>query len=192
MGSTYVEPDPGFALAQRSVDYLEFDLRQSDADDAEPDTDADGKTFTLRLAFDSDPSTVVLEKTATASAGLVRFDFEALAHRAYARLHYLFTASYLQGSSFGTGNYNPFTRDVPSTNQVNARLGVNIDRWDLSLYSSNLLNSRDKVGNAGNGRGGCNAATGGVGCTVYSLFNPFVSQQYQKPRTIGLQANYKF
>ncbi|MFO1504572.1 MAG: TonB-dependent receptor [Steroidobacteraceae bacterium] len=122
----------------------------------------------------------------------VRFDFDALAHRAYARLDYLFTASYLQGSSFGTGNYNPFTRDVPSTNQVNARLGVNIDRWDLSLYSSNLLNSRDKVGNAGNGRGGCNAATGGVGCTVYSLFNPFVSQQYQKPRTIGLQANYKF
>lgn len=77
MGSTYVEPDPGFALAQRSIDYLEFDLRQSDADDAEPDTDADGKTFTLRLALDSDPSTVVLEKTATASAGIVRFDFEA-------------------------------------------------------------------------------------------------------------------
>jgi iron complex outermembrane recepter protein len=125
------------------------------------------------------------------SAG-VRFDFDALSHKAYARLDYLFTASYLQGSSFGTGNYNPFTRDVPSTNQLNARLGVNIDRWDLSLYSTNLLNSRDMVGNSGNGRGGCNAATGGVGCTAYSLFNPFVSQAYQKPRAIGVQANYRF
>ncbi|MCC6632711.1 MAG: TonB-dependent receptor [Gammaproteobacteria bacterium] len=126
-----------------------------------------------------------------ANAGM-RFDFSAFDHRAYARLDYLYSGSYLQGSSFGTGNYNPFTRDVGSTDQVNARLGINIDRWDLSLYSVNLLNSRDKIGNSGIGRGGCNAATGGTGCTVYSLFNPFVNQAYQKPRTIGVQANYRF
>jgi outer membrane receptor protein involved in Fe transport len=126
-----------------------------------------------------------------ANAG-ARFDFSALDHRAYARLDYLYTGSYLQGSSFGTGNYNPFTRDVGSTDQLNARLGINIDKWDLSLYSVNLLNSRDKLGNAGNGRGGCNAATGGTGCTAYSLYNPFVGQAYQKPRSFGLQANYRF
>ena len=126
-----------------------------------------------------------------ANAG-VRFDFGAFEHRAYARLDYFYTDSYTQGSSFGTGNYNPFTRDVPSVDQVNMRLGMNIDRWDLSLYATNLLNSRDMVGNAGIGRGGCNAATGGEGCTVYSLFNPFVAQAYQKPRSIGLQANYSF
>lgn len=121
-----------------------------------------------------------------------RYDFTALGQRAYARLDYLYTGSYLQGSSFGTGNYNPFTRNVGSVAQVNARFGVDVEGWNLSVYATNLLNSRDKVGNSGNGRGGCNAATGGEGCTAYSLFNPFVSQAYQKPRVLGLQANYRF
>ncbi len=126
-----------------------------------------------------------------ANAGL-RYDFNAFSQRAYARLDYLYTGSYLQGSSFGTGNYNPYTRNVDATDQVNARLGIDIDRWNLNVYATNLLNSRDKVGNSGIGRGGCNAATGGVDCTVYSLFNPFVGQSYQKPRSVGLQANYRF
>ena len=143
---------------------------------------------TQAVTFKGDPLGV---PDLQANAGM-RFDFSAFDHRAYARLDYLYSGSYLQGSSFGTGNYNPFTRDVGSTDQVNARLGINIDRWDLSLYSVNLLNSRDKIGNSGIGRGGCNAATGGTGCTVYSLFNPFVNQAYQKPRTIGVQANYRF
>ena len=124
--------------------------------------------------------------------GGVRFDLRVLDRKSYARLDYLYTGSYEQGPTFGTGNYNPFTRDVGATDQVNARVGVNIDQWDVNLFATNLLNGRDKVGNSGNGKGGCNAATGGTGCTVYSLFNPFVQQAYQKPRVIGLQANYRF
>jgi iron complex outermembrane recepter protein len=126
-----------------------------------------------------------------ANAG-ARYDFSVLQRKAYARVDYLYTGSYEQGSTFGTGNYNPFTRNVVANNQVNARLGVQVDQWDVNLFASNLLNSRDMVGNAGNGKGGCNAATGGTGCTVYSLFNPFVQQAYQKPRVVGLQANYRF
>lgn len=126
-----------------------------------------------------------------ANAG-ARFDFSLLEKKAYARVDYLYTGSYEQGPTFGTGNYNPFTRNVGSTDQVNARLGMQIDRWDVNVFASNLLNSREMVGNSGNGRGGCNAATGGTGCTVYSLFNPFVQQAYQKPRVVGLQANYRF
>lgn len=122
----------------------------------------------------------------------LRYDFDTLGQKAYVRLDYLYTGSYMQGSSFGTGNYNPFTRNVGATDQVNARLGIDIDGWNLNVYATNLLDSRDKVGNAGIGRGGCNAAAGGVGCTVYSLFNPFVSQAYQKPRSVGVQANYRF
>jgi outer membrane receptor protein involved in Fe transport len=126
-----------------------------------------------------------------ASAG-ARVDFDVLSRKSYARLDYLYTGSYEQGPTFGTGNYNPFTRNVGAIGQLNARLGVQIDQWDVNLFASNLLNSRDAVGNSGNGRGGCNAATGGTGCTVYSLFNPFVQQTYQKPRVVGLQANYRF
>ena len=56
MGSTYVDPSPGFALAQLSDDYLEFELVQSDEDGAEPDADASGKSFTLRLALEDTPT----------------------------------------------------------------------------------------------------------------------------------------
>lgn len=78
MGSTYVDPSPGFALAQLSDDYLEFELVQSDEDGAEPDAEASGKSFTLRLALEDTPTAVALEKTATAGDdGIVRFTFEA-------------------------------------------------------------------------------------------------------------------
>ena len=35
-------------------------------------------------------------------------------------------------------------------------------------------------------------AANNQGCATYSLFNPFVSQAYQRPRTVGVQANYRF
>jgi hypothetical protein len=55
------------------------------------------------------------------------------------------------------------------------------------------LDTREKIGNAGIGQTGCSTtAPNNQGCTTYSLFNPFVNQVYQKPRTIGVQANYRF
>jgi outer membrane receptor protein involved in Fe transport len=124
--------------------------------------------------------------------GGARFEFAAFDHKAYVRADYIYQGSYLRGVSYGAANYNPYTRNVDATDQVNARLGVNLDGWDVNLYANNLLNGNDKVGNSGNGKSACNAATGGVGCTVYGTYSPFVTQSYQKPRTIGLQANYKF
>jgi outer membrane receptor protein involved in Fe transport len=120
-----------------------------------------------------------------------RFDFSLFARKSYARLDYLYTGAYTRGSSYGTGNYNPFTREVGAIGQLNGRLGVQVDRWDLSLYAQNLTNSRKEIGNAGNGRGGC-SLTAGADCSTYTLWSPFVNQTLQKPRVIGLQANYKF
>lgn len=71
-GSTYVSEDASFCLRLRSNDFLEFDLRQSDDDGAEPDEGADGRTFTLQMSLDGG---AVTTKTATADGNVLRFGF---------------------------------------------------------------------------------------------------------------------
>lgn len=125
-----------------------------------------------------------------------RFDFDVGNLRSYIRADYQFQGEYTDGPSFGTGNYNPFTRYKDATDQVNVRAGVNLGAVEVNVFANNLLDSRDEVStgptSGGNGQTGCNAALGGEGCTVYTLFSPFVQQQYQRPRSVGVQANYRF
>jgi len=126
-----------------------------------------------------------------ATLGL-RYDFQLGAMPGYVRADYQYQGKYVNGSGYGTGNYNPFSQDVGATDVVNLRAGMTVGSVDVNVFANNVLDSRDKLGNAGNGQTGCNAATGGVGCTAYSLFQPFVAQSYQRPRTVGVQANYRF
>jgi len=121
-----------------------------------------------------------------------QYGFEVLRRDAYLRVDYQYQGKYLNGPSFGAANYNPFTRQVGSQDLINLRAGVNLGRWDLNAFVNNVANSQDKMGNAGNGIGACNATTGGAGCTVYGTFQPFVAQAYQRPRAMGVQANYRF
>lgn len=122
-----------------------------------------------------------------------RYNFEVLDREAYVRLDEQFQSSYLNGPGPGTGNYNPFTRSVPANDQLNMRAGFQMNGWDLNIFSNNILDEHEKIGNAGNGIGGCSATAGNVAqCSVYVLFNPLVEQQYQRPREVGIQANYRF
>jgi iron complex outermembrane receptor protein len=122
-----------------------------------------------------------------------RYSFQVLNRDAYVRADWQYQASYLQGSGPGTGNYNPFTRSVPENDQLNMRAGLQMNGWDVNIFSNNILDSRQRVGNAGNGIGGCSATAGVVSaCSTYSLFNPLVQQTYQRPREVGVQANYRF
>jgi hypothetical protein len=104
--------------------------------------------------------------------------------------------AYVNGPSYGVSTYNPFTRYVAAQNLLNARLGVRMRTWDLNVFALNVLDSRDPIGNAGNGIGACSSPTsatpGGPGCTTYATWSPFVQQTYQRPRVVGVQANYKF
>jgi outer membrane receptor protein involved in Fe transport len=114
----------------------------------------------------------------------------------YVRADDQWQSTYVNGPSYGVSQYNPYTRYVPSQNTLNARAGVRLESWDLNVFALNLLDSRDKLGNAGNGIGACAspsaAAPGGPGCAVYSTWTPFVQQIYQRPRVVGIQANYRF
>jgi hypothetical protein len=115
---------------------------------------------------------------------------------AYIRGDDQWQSAYTNGPSYGVSQYNPFTRFIGAQNIMNARLGMQMNAWDFSLFALNLLDSRDKVGNAGNGKGACatpTAATPGTpACTTYATWSPFVNQAYQRPRVVGVTANYKF
>jgi outer membrane receptor protein involved in Fe transport len=121
-----------------------------------------------------------------------RYDLTVHKLPSYVRLDYQYTGSYLVGSSFGTGNFNPYTRNIPAVNTVNMRAGVNFpNNLEVNIYSNNILNDRGLTNAPGNGQSAC-AAAGGPTCTTYSNFSPFVSYSYQRPRTVGVQANYRF
>jgi len=115
---------------------------------------------------------------------------------AYVRADDQWQSTYVNGPAYGVSQYNPNTRYVPSQNTLNARLGVRLNTWDVNVFALNLLDSRDKLGNAGNGIVACAPPTspvpGGPGCTTYTNWSPFVQQAYQRPRVVGVQANYRF
>jgi hypothetical protein len=116
----------------------------------------------------------------------------------YLQLDYQWASGYHAPGSFGVASWNPYVRDVGATDNVSARLGVRFDSWDLNVFSNNLLDRSEKVGNAGIGISQCvatnlactNSSNGGL--PGYGNFTPFVNQLYTRPREVGIQANYRF
>ena len=93
-----------------------------------------------------------------------------------------------------------FTAQVSKLGLPNVASGASFQQSvrDLNVFSNNLLNSYEKIGNAGIGVSQCNAAilacttTSNNGAPSYGNFNPFVNQNYTRPREVGVQANYRF
>jgi iron complex outermembrane receptor protein len=117
----------------------------------------------------------------------------------YLRVDYQWSSSYHTPGSFGVASWNPYVRDVGAVDNVSARLGVRFTDWDLNVFSNNLLDRNEKIGNAGNGITQCQAtnlpctnSSGAGGAPGYGNFSPFVSQLYTRPREVGVQANYRF
>jgi len=117
----------------------------------------------------------------------------------YLRGDYQWQSGYDGPGSFGVATYNPYQRHVPARDLLNARFGVRLNNWDVNVFANNLLDSRDKLpgGNnvgAGVGITGCPLASAGgtAACTGFTNYTPFVSQGYQRPREVGIQANYRF
>jgi iron complex outermembrane receptor protein len=117
----------------------------------------------------------------------------------YLQVDYQWSSSYRLPGSFGVASWNPYVLNVGAVDNVSARLGIRFQNWDLNVFSNNLLNRLEKLGNAGNGITQCQAtnlactATSGAGGTAaFNSFNPFVNQLYTRPREVGVQANYRF
>lgn len=119
-----------------------------------------------------------------------QLDFTLASLNMYVRGDYQWQSKYTGPGTFGVASYNPFTLNVPSRDQLNARLGVTFDRLDVNVFAFNVLDSKDQIGNSGNGISGCAATS--QNCSVFTLYQPFVNQGVVRPREVGVQANYRF
>jgi outer membrane receptor protein involved in Fe transport len=117
---------------------------------------------------------------------------------AYLQVDYQWSSAYRQPGSFGVASWNPYILNVGAVDNVSARLGTRFAKWDLNVFANNLLDSSEKIGNAGVGITQCIAtnfactATSNNGGSAFNSFNPFVNQLYTRPREMGVQANYRF
>ena len=125
----------------------------------------------------------------TVSAG-AQYDFTVGKYAGFIRADYQFSSKYLGGFGPGVNGYSPDTRNLPSTQQVNARAGVVYSNWELNLFVNNLFDSKDPQG-FGGGRSGCTPNTDAA-CGTFSSYNPFQSITTFRPRTIGAQLNYRY
>jgi len=123
----------------------------------------------------------------TVSLGL-QYDFR-LADKfdAYLRGDYQFTSTYHRSLGPGVTGYTPDTYRAESTEIVNARFGVAWDRFDLSLFANNLLNSQDRL-SVGGGRSGCT----NFECTGFRLQNYLQTSTTFRPRSVGLTLTYRY
>lgn len=111
-------------------------------------------------------------------------------YNGFVRLDYQWQDAYLQGTSFGTAGFNYNTYHVQSQQQLGLRIGVRRDAVEIDVFANNITNAHAQLGNAGNGHTVC--AVTSPTCAAYITDNPFVSEAFQRPRTVGAQINYRF
>jgi outer membrane receptor protein involved in Fe transport len=103
--------------------------------------------------------------TAFGRDGFVRFDDEYNSKR----------TTPIPNEDSRTAFYDPGLRPNPAVNQVSARTGITIQRWDFALFCNNLFNAHPQLDLQHE-----DAAT-----ALYEA-------ETLRPRTVGMAANYKF
>jgi iron complex outermembrane receptor protein len=121
----------------------------------------------------------------------VQYDFTIFDdHKSYIRADWQHASKYFGGLGPGVNAYAPDIRVRPATDQVNARIGLDLDQVDLNVFANNLLDSKDPL-SLGGGRSGCTPNTDAA-CTTFTTYSPFTSVTTFRPRTIGVQLNYRY
>lgn len=105
---------------------------------------------------------------------------------AYIRTDYRYASGFHNGFGPGTANYTPATYHASQTQYVTLRAGMTVEGAEVALFVDNLFNSRDVLSRVGGG------ACVDLACTAYSSFNPVFQDTTFRPRTIGVNVNYKF
>jgi outer membrane receptor protein involved in Fe transport len=126
----------------------------------------------------------------TVSLGLT-YRFEAFKLPMFIRGDWQYSSAYHGSFGPGVNSYTPDSRNLPSTSLINARWGLTVSKnIDVSAFANNLTGSTDALGLAG-GRSGCTPNTD-ASCAVFTTFTPFISKSTFRPRTVGVQLNYKY
>ncbi len=107
-----------------------------------------------------------------------QYDFSAFGKSAFVRGDYEFNSKrtgLIPNEDAATAFYDSGLRPNPATNQVSARLGINLSRWDVALFVENLLNSHPQLD-----------------LTHQDSNTLLYEAKTFRPRTIGLAANFKY
>jgi outer membrane receptor protein involved in Fe transport len=102
----------------------------------------------------------------------------------YARVDYRWQKSFLTAAP-GTAQYSPDSSQVPAQKNINLRLGVNFNDFDVSLFALNVTDEQ-KASLTG-GRSGCTNAD----CSTYSTYTFGRTVNAPMPRQIGVQVSYR-
>jgi outer membrane receptor protein involved in Fe transport len=105
---------------------------------------------------------------------------------AYTRTDFQYQGPYRNGFGRGTLNYQPDNYHMPVTVYVSTRAGVRSEDWELSLFATNLLNSKVALSKAG-GRSGCLD----FDCSVFSTNVPIREYSSFAPRRVGVTLLYR-
>jgi iron complex outermembrane receptor protein len=106
-----------------------------------------------------------------------QYDFVVHSREAYLRGEYAYSSRQTiptPSQDSTTSAFNPSDTKRPETNLVTARLGVKVDKVDLSLFGDNILDSRPQLS-----RGG-------------STLNTIYTNLTFRPRTIGVTGAVRF
>ena len=86
---------------------------------------------------------------------------------------------------YGLGSYQPDNNHVPGSENLNLRVGVEYNQYDINLFVLNATNN--DTGSFSGGRSGCHDPA----CTGYSNYSPIFNVNAPMPRVIGLQLAYR-
>ncbi|MDA5195005.1 TonB-dependent receptor [Govanella unica] len=93
----------------------------------------------------------------------------------YVRADYNYYSSYHPGGGPGSANYDARVAEIPQVTNLNMRLGLRRDEFDVSLFANNLLNSSDITRQA-----------------LLTTGAPMIRYNTLRPRTLGATVSYRF
>ncbi len=114
-----------------------------------------------------------------------RYDFNlASLGRAYARIDYRWFDSYRTAVP-GTAQFSPDSSTIPAQKNINLRLGLELDRFDVSLFALNATD--EKKGARGGGRSQCTNDD----CSTYNSYAFGRTISAPTPRQVGIQVSFR-
>jgi len=111
----------------------------------------------------------------------------------YVRADLRLAAAYNQ-SVFGLGTYAPDTNHVAATQNLNLRLGVEFNQYDVNLFILNATNYDNGIttgGRSGCANAACSVTSGTGGAAGFAVYNPVFNVNAPQPRTIGIELAYR-
>jgi len=112
--------------------------------------------------------------------------------KAFVRGDWAYQSDVVTGTGPGTPGFAPDQHSLPPTEFGNIRLGVDYDKMEVSLFVNNVTDSEKLLfrGGFAGGPGPVNCFN--AACTAYRAFEEGGTAATYRPRTVGLDFNYRY